>query len=174
MRTRIVVNASLLCVAVAVTAGISAPPPGRMKDVTGVRVVDYGIYEKRVIKTPEAPSTVAGEVKVVKKEGLVKQTDTIPLEVGQTFGLRYEIVAETKRKRLYPVTYHVIYPSEMTNPETGRSEKEWTFKTRSIGNSPRYTGFGFDNEWELLEGDWIFEISVGKHKVKQVFHLTKK
>ncbi len=146
---------------------------GQLKDVTKLKIVDYGIYEKQELMRPKDKTTVAGEVSVVKNEVLVIQTDTIPLKVGQTFGLRYEIVTSEKGEKFYPVTYHVSYPREMVNPETGKREKDWTFKTRSIGNSPRYTGFGFDEEWELLEGDWIFEITVGKHVVRQKFHLIK-
>jgi len=36
------------------------------------------------------------------------------------------------------------------------------------------TGFGFSEKYELLEGDWIFEIISGNHVAKQVFHIIKR
>jgi len=144
-----------------------------VENVTGVKIVEYGISETKTIKSPNYSNSVAGSVNVVKNEIITNQTDTIPLRIGLSFGLKYIIITTDGRHDEYPVTYRVTYPKTMVNPATGARENEWQFKTYSKANDPRYTGFRFESDYELLEGEWIFEIIVDKYRDKQIFHMVK-
>jgi hypothetical protein len=133
--------------------------------------VEPGIYQQKVVKSAEDASTAAGKVNVVKKGQVITVTDSIPAEIGVSFGFKYIIKAADKRETKYPVKYRVVYPVAMTNPQTGKTESEWEFSTFSSANKEVYTGFGFSENYELLKGDWVFEVISGNYVAKQIFHV---
>ena len=146
---------------------------GKLVDVEAVKITEYGIYKSKLIKTPKDTNTVAGKVNVVKKGSVLKVTDTIPLELGLSFGVKYLIETNNDKTRKYPITYKVTYPREMVNPQSGKKEKQWIFRTYSTGNKPVYSGFNFSEDYEMLEGKWTFEFIVGKKSVIQEFYMEK-
>lgn len=155
-----------------VSVAFAGPRKGNPADVTAVEIVEPGIYQRKLVKSPEDESTVAGKVDVVKKGQVITVTDSIPAEIGVSFGFKYIIKSDDKRETKYPVKYRVVYPSAMTNPQTGKSESEWEFSTFSSANKEVYTGFGFSEDYELIQGDWVFEVISGKQVAKQVFHIV--
>lgn len=161
----------LLCLFSVFSMTVAGPQKGNPADVAGVEIVEPGIYQRKIVKSPQDESTVAGKVDVVKKGQVITITDSIPAEIGVSFGFKYIIKTADKRDTKYPVKYRVIYPSAMTNPETGKTESEWEFSTFSSANKEVYTGFGFSEDYELLKGTWIFEIISGDFVAKQVFHV---
>ena len=164
----------LFCLIATVSMTFAGPRKGNPADVSSVEIMEPGIYQRKLVKSPEDKSTVAGKVDVVKKGQVITVTDSIPAEIGLSFGFKYIIKSDDKRETKYPVKYRVVYPSAMTNPETDKSESEWEFSTFSSANKEVYTGFGFSENYELIQGDWVFEVISGNHMAKQVFHVYDK
>ncbi|MDD5674281.1 MAG: DUF3859 domain-containing protein [Chitinivibrionales bacterium] len=152
----------------------AATATGDIKDITDIKIVDYGITKSTGLESQKYDKAVAGKVFAVKKDSIVSQTDTIPLKIGVEFGLRYELISKNKTALKYPITCEVIYPRNMTNPQNGRSERAWSFKTFDSGNVPCFSGFEFSDNFELLEGKWMFKVTVGDKSIQKTFYCVKK
>lgn len=119
-------------------------------------IVGYGQYEIVDAGKPEkAERTVAGEVRPVETRRLVKQTDEIVGQLGNTFGIEIDL------KGLPPgpvkLVIRTLHP-KLTNAETGKtlttSEYDWMVTARD----KVYFGFTFDYRWEIAEGYWTKQI----------------
>ncbi|MFP6805669.1 MAG: DUF3859 domain-containing protein [Pseudomonadales bacterium] len=84
-------------------------------------------------------------------------TNEIPGEVGISFGIQY-IIHSTPKGKPFKVTGVIIYPDGgLVTPEGevySTSKEKITVK---LGVKSFY-GFGFDKPWEVLPGEWTFQI----------------
>ena len=89
-----------------------------------------------------------------------KITNQIPGELGTSFGIQY-IIHSSPKGQPFKVTGVITYPGEgLISPEGHfykQSEESIEIK---IGEKSFY-GFGFDYEWEIIPGDWKFQIKRG-------------
>ena len=105
---------------------------------------------------------------------LSETTERIPLVKGTYFAYRYRIMdlpKEAAKKPAVDIRKVLIHP-EMTLPD-GMTSTGWdrTVKGRtSVGQVIAFDGYVFSEDYELVEGDWIFQIWFGDQKmVEQTF-----
>lgn len=127
--------------------------------VTGARIVDYGIYETIRVDEQESPATTEGAVHVLHPRldpVLREKTTRVPARVGVHFGFRFQLDGEPQLAEA-PVTVRVLHP-EFTNPQTGKKSttEEWNAAV-NIG-LPRFTGWAFDQSYELAPGTWRLQV----------------
>ena len=144
----------------AAVLSFAAPLPvlaGEMK-VERIDVVDAGIYSVEigdVIADPEVPtSSVATPVAAE----LIEETTAITGKPGIEFGFRYVVVGEPAGADV-ALDYVFNYPPPgLIDPDApepmlvGRITRE-----KSIGET-HYVGYGFEEDWEIVPGEWSFEI----------------
>jgi len=127
--------------------------------VEKIQTLDYGIYEVLgPSRTVNAPETALGKATAVKDFKLLKATRTIRAKLGSSFGYRYAIIGEPKGKRV-ALKFVMIFPSKgLLNPHTQKvnNRGELTLK-RAIGKD-HFDIYSFDEEWEMVPGNWTFEI----------------
>ena len=122
----------------------------------GVRVTEYGQYESVSAGTIEkAERTVQGEVRPVATKRLIKRTDTIVGQLGNSFGI--EIDLDGFPPGTVVLTIRTLHPP-LTNPETGRVMTSSEFDWPVAGRQAVYFGFAFDHRWEIAEGEWAKQI----------------
>lgn len=142
--------------------------------VERVEIVDFGIYaigEK--MKSRAAFDTAAGVVNGVSHIKLAETTTTVPGRLGIHFGFRYKIIGADRGSAKLKIVTLIPQPG-IRNPNTGRTTvRNEYIETRPIG-STQYTGYTFDNPWEIVLGKWTKEIWDGEHKLAtQSFDVVK-
>ena len=151
-----------------ITISISALAEGLPK----IEIIEYGIYtrtERRSVADPSAPT---GQKFIGGKALLEKQTDVIPAELGGKFGFAFSIQGEHEKPIPLTVVYH--FP-KMTDPKT---KKEFALHHSNIHTIPSepmaHMLWDFTESWELVPGEWIFQIYQGKNKlVEKKFTVVK-
>lgn len=96
----------------------------------------------------------------------IKSTDRIPLIKGAHMHLQYRIWYLPDQPA-YVDLRRVLKHPEMTLPDGSVSSGSDFMIKRKISSNQviAYTGYGFDEDYELVEGDWSFEIWHGDNKV---------
>ena len=106
-----------------------------------------------------ALGTGLGRVHVVPADArpvFISESTTISAKLGTSFGV--EVVLQgPSNMTIVPVLTRVTHPP-IANPETGVTQTvdEWN-SPMNVG-IPRYTGWSFDNPWELVSGRWVIEV----------------
>lgn len=105
------------------------------------------------------PNTSTGKAVASPVIQLVKSTEQIPLIRGAQMYLQYRIWYLPDQPVLINLRRVLKHP-EMTLPDgTVSTGSDFSIKSMvSVNQAIGYTGYGFDEEYELVEGDWIFEI----------------
>lgn len=141
------------------------------KPLTG-RVNQRGLYKLlRSGGAVDDPNTSTGKVIANPVIQLVDSTERIPLIKGAQMYLQYRI-KPFPDSPVYVDFKQVLRHPEMTLPDGSVSTgADIPFKGKvSVNQSIGYIGYGFDEDYELVEGDWVFEVWYrDKKMVKQKF-----
>jgi hypothetical protein len=136
--------------------------PETVKEPRG-RVFEHGIYNALRKGRPRDELT-ANTGKVMNRPvlELAEQTDRIPLVKDTYFAYRYRILDLPKDvvKRPAVELRKVLIHPEMTLPDGSTATgSDRTFKGRtSVGQVIGFDGYAFNEDYELVEGDWTFQI----------------
>ena len=134
-------------------AGCNTQPTVNRVDILG-----YGIYRMETTAIKDAPELAAGKRREAVPTWLVSGTGNIPGSLGVCFGFHYYLHGNPPGGEI-PLTTRITFPTPgMKNPATGQvySQNEYTLQ-RNIGQ--KYTvGYGFDHEWEIIEGKWTIQL----------------
>jgi hypothetical protein len=105
------------------------------------------------------PSTSTGKSVLKPVVELVRSTDRIPLIKGGQMYLQYRIWP-LPAQPAYADLRRVLKHPAMTLPDGSVSTgSDYMIKGKvSSSQAIGYTGYGLDEDYELVEGDWIFEI----------------
>jgi hypothetical protein len=139
------------------------------------KVFEYGIYTaQRKGRERGDLSTNTGKVITKPVLELSEQTDRIPLVKGTYFAYRYRIMdlpKEIARKPAVELRKVLVHPV-MTLPD-GTTATGWDRATRarvSVGQVIAFDGYAFNEDYELVEGEWSFQIWLGEQQlVEQKF-----
>ena len=138
-------------------------------------VFEYGIYSTlRKGRVRDELTTNTGKVINRPVLEIAEQTDRIPLVKGTYFAYRYRLMGfpkEEARKPAIELRKVLVHP-EMTLPDGFTSTgSDRVFKGRAFaGQVTGFDGYAFNEDYELVEGDWTFQIWFGEHLlVEQTF-----
>jgi hypothetical protein len=136
--------------------------PEEVKDPSG-RIFEFGVY-KPVRKGRMRDELTAGTGKVINQPvlELAERTDRIPLVKGTYFAYRYRLLNFPKEEAKKPAIKlrKVLVHPEMKLPDGGTStghDRQYKGRT-SVGQVTGFDGYAFNEDYELVEGDWIFQI----------------
>jgi hypothetical protein len=148
---------------------LAAPLAARAADlkVERIDVVDTGIYTVATGEVTADPAAPAGTIAAPIAATLVEATTTIPGRPGLEFGLRYVIVGEPAGAEI-PLDFVIAYPAPgLVDPAEPEPLRESRFtRPKTIGETV-YLGYGFENDWEIVPGEWRFEIWHGGAKLAE-------
>lgn len=121
-----------------------------------VEVESYGLYEISQVKEVNNDTYIAGSSLTAGSYVLSEQTDTITAKVGTTFGASFKFSGlPTKQKIIFR---EVMKFPEMTDPDTGMTQSYYESSREFKNGTRKYKGFTFEYDWELVKGDWIYQI----------------
>ncbi len=134
--------------------------PSYLNEPLKGKVSQRGLY--RLVRSGgviDDPSTSTGKTVSKPVIQLVKSTERIPLVIGAQMYLQYRIWYLPDQPA-YADLRRVLKHPAMTLPDGSVSTgSDFMIKRRvSVNQVIGYTGYGFDEDYELVEGDWVFEI----------------
>jgi hypothetical protein len=140
--------------------------------IDDLQVVEFGTFQKTDERgTVAAWGSIHGQAHAVADAVLFEQTSNIHARQGTSFGLRVSVSGKPSGATV-PIRAKCLHP-KFTDPAAGRSSEveEWP-GTGVIGLSG-YMGYTFDNDWELVPGQWTIEVSVGStFRVEKTFNVS--
>lgn len=131
---------------------LTGPLKGKVSQRGLYRLVRSG----KVVDNPETSTGKAVSKPVIE---LVKSTERIPLIKGGRMYLQYRIWYLPDQPAYVDLRRVLVHP-EMHLPDGAASTgSDFMLKRKvSVNQIIGYTGYGFDEDYELVEGDWVFQI----------------
>jgi len=134
----------------------------------------YGLFNQRirgrVVKDPDASTGTV--IRGSTLEFVGDNTERIPLNKGVRFGYRYWLKLPPEHKR--PSLKRVLIHPEMTLPDGSTvSHSERTIKKRAThGIVTAIDAYALSEDYELVEGEWIFQLWYHEHKLVEQKFIT--
>ena len=125
--------------------------------VRAAEIVGFGIFDasSTVAQHGFTPSTMAKDD--VRGIRFVEYTTDIPAELGVNFGFQYIINSSPKGKPIR-VTTVIKFPEGGLQRPGARLYTESRDTHDVIIGRKALHGYGFDEEWEMVPGTWVFEL----------------
>lgn len=130
-----------------------------------VEIVDKGFYDVKVERSVPAPEDVSGERNVISEIELRRDTLVIDAQLGRSFGYRFRIKDPALAGRVLKL--RTKFPP-LTNPQTGRTGTVQDREFVAVPGTTYYDGYKFDYDWEMAEGDWIFQVVDGERVLSEI------
>lgn len=117
----------------------------------------YGIFEARRTHSHSAFSkkTVASDI--VSGIHFTAATTRIPARLGVNFGFQYSINSTPNGQKL-PIRSIIHFPKAGLQQPDGKHYRESVERKQVVLGQPDLHGYGFDETWEMVTGEWVFEI----------------
>lgn len=139
--------------------------------VKGIKILDYGIYEPEVTKRVKTENGAAELIKSVK---LTEKTEKIPAEIGTSFGIRFLVQGKPKGDVVNLKTVLLFPKSGLRHPKTDKIYHKLEGPNRCMIGEKSYTGFEFEQEWNLVPGEWKIQLWYnGKMMTEKAFSVYK-
>jgi len=151
------------------TTAVSAPEASTETQAVEENVVPHGriiragifkaVHEGRLLE--DTSGTTGKSLKSLTLE-FVNQAKRIPLVKGTYLGFQYRISKlppELEKTRIIELRRVLIHP-EMTLPDGSTTMgSDYTVSRKiKIGKVNSYDAYGFHEDYELVEGDWTFQL----------------
>jgi hypothetical protein len=140
------------------------------------RVLQYGIYERvRGGAVVESKNTTTGKALSRVTIQQLEQTNNIPVDKEVYFAYQYRLSNLSNKNAVINLKRILIHP-EITLPDgTKKTGSEYMIKGKvKRGEVFAFDGYAFNEDYELVEGDWIFQIWYeGEMLVEQKFTSYK-
>jgi hypothetical protein len=126
-----------------------------------VEIQDYGFYNLSVDGSVPAPEDISGSRNIVSNIRLQRKTDEIDAQLGRSFGFRFRVVDPALVGKT--LVLRTTFPP-LSNPSTKQTRRtqDRTFVVSKTGEL-LYDGYRFDNDWEMAEGTWTFQVVYQGH-----------
>jgi len=150
------------------TAAVYAQTP----QIERIRFADYGIYTvDRDIQGRDALGINRAAASNVRHAATLR---TVPAQIGTTFGFRYKLIGKAHAA---PVELRqvVIFPSPgLTPPLSPKPITQDEFVLQARVGEMNYASYTLEDAFELVPGDWVFEIWHGSRKLAtQAFRVER-
>ena len=124
------------------------------------RVLQYGIYKLvRGGKLVETPVTTTGKAISRPTIEQVEQTDRIPVKKDVYFSYQYRLSNFPASKPVVKLKRILIHPAITLPDGTIKTGSEYMIKGRvKRGEVFAFDGYAFNEHYEMVEGDWVFQI----------------
>lgn len=125
--------------------------------VRAAEIVGFGIFDASttVARHGYTASTMAKDD--VRGIRFLEYTTDIPAELGVNFGFQY-VINSSPRGKPIRVTSVIKFPEGGVKRPGGRLYTESRDTHDVIIGKKALHGYGFDEEWEMVPGTWIFEL----------------
>lgn len=125
--------------------------------IRAAEIVGYGIFEASSSTRQKGFTRDSPAADGVRGVHFVDFTNDIPPELGTGFGFQY-VINSVPRGAVMNVTNIIRFPGEGLQAPGGRTYTV-SREDRQVRIGERdFYGYAFDEEWEIIPGDWVFEV----------------
>lgn len=158
--------------------GLAAAEPARANaigasavKVSGVRVLEYGVFSSNVARRQRVASVADGIRDKAKDFALVKRGSRVEARLGTGFGLRYQVTG-APRGALVLLDVVVRHP-QMVNPDTRQPMTHSHAQYERAIGAVEHSLWSFDTPAGLIPGLYSIEIlHQGRVLARQEFQVT--
>ena len=144
--------------ALVLTGALAVAAPAAAGDVSGVEIVEYGLYTADVTGQLRDSSGIISNV--VENLCHIATTTTVPLRQALHFGLRYRVDGPVPGETV-PLTLAVRFPAAVQPNPTVQPLSEHSRSATVVVGTVSYTGYSFDQLWEFMPGTWTLTVRQG-------------
>ena len=141
--------------------------------IKNITLLEFGLFEK-IPKKREIEldgSSPTGYFLRADDIKLLKESSKLQISIGSIIGIKYKIKAP---KNIIHFQAKILHP-KLTNPKNGLTFSKTVEEKCDIGGSINFDFYEFEEEWELVAGEWIFQILENKHLLlEKRFELSLK
>ena len=138
--------------------------------VTGVKVLEFGIYTSTVVQRIHASSVADGIKDRATDFKLVRKSTLVDARLGTSIGMKY-ILRGTPKDGRVTIEVGVLHPP-MVNPQTHETMTRSSAHFERVIGQPEHAVWSFDTQADLVPGDYTIEIvSEGKVLAQKVFRV---
>jgi hypothetical protein len=144
--------------ALILTALLALAAPATAGEVSGVEIVEYGLYTADV--TGQLRDTNGVISNTIENLCHIATTTTVPMRAALHFGFRYRVDGPVPGDTAQ-VTLVVQFPTAVRPiPSVGPLTEHERDTTLAVG-AVSYTGYSFDQAWEFVPGTWTLAVRQG-------------
>ena len=140
----------LTCLAILICLLGCAGSQVERKNVDGAKILDYGMCTINLKETAPSDTTASGGYNATEGVIFTSKTTNIPAEKGISFGIKYVVDGDPEGSKIklkvvaiHPSIKGKIRSSAMVDAKAGTWRADF------------YT---FNEDYELVEGEWIFQV----------------
>ncbi|GEM_PF-1396101 len=138
--------------------------------VTGVKILEFGIYTSTVVQRIHAASVADGIKDRATDFKLVRKSTLVDARLGTSIGMKY-ILRGTPKDGHVTIEVGVVHPP-MVNPQTHETMTRSSANFERVIGQPEHAVWSFDTQADLVPGDYTIEIvSEGKVLAQKVFRV---
>lgn len=125
-------------------------------EVTGIHITQFGIFAGEVKQAAGRDAAGNPQAELVNMQ-LLQRTEGIPGTLHTEFGIEYVVLGQPLGSKV-TVGLKIVHPA-VTDPGTKQTTQGVTWTKEVVVGGKTYSGYGFDNAWEMAPGEWTMEIS---------------
>jgi hypothetical protein len=125
--------------------------------IRAAEIVGYGIFDTSSSVSERGFSSSSLAKDNVRGVRFLEYTTDIPGKLGTNFGFQF-IVNSTPIGKAIRVTTVIKFPEQGMQQPKGRHYAESRDTHEVILGQKSLHGYGFDEEWEIVPGTWVFEL----------------
>lgn len=146
----------LITLVLAVSCWTGASLASGTVEVWGVDVINFGTYSAAIQQMEDITHSPGGRRRIVTKTRFLEETTRIPAVLGTRFGFRYVVNGIPKKEKVC-IKVRKIYPGLKDPRNDNLLYSHEYIREHEIGEIYG-TGYGFDHDWELVPGEWVFQL----------------
>jgi len=148
----------ITCASLLVVASI-ASPPAMSADlvINAIELLGYGVFESSSVELGKQSNSERPRVDWVRGVQFTENSKIIPAIPGTSFGFSYR-VNSTPRGSILNVVHVIIFPEGGLKTPRGKVYKESRDNVQIKMGEPSVYGYGFDEPWEAVTGEWTFQV----------------
>jgi hypothetical protein len=152
----------MLALAGMATLLLALPGLAQAQTIERIELLEYGLIAATVTSRHSAPGTASGQEGVLDQIAFTEKTTRVPARLGTRFGIRFR--PPVGQSISLEQRWHLPAPG-LRNPQTGNVYRQTTFPIEAVIGDDGVRAYAFDEEWELVPGDWTLEIWSGQRKL---------
>jgi hypothetical protein len=147
---------------------IQQPAPPK---VTGVKVLEFGIYTSTVTSREKSPTVADGIKDRATDFKLVRKSTLVDARLGTSIGMKYVLLGAPKGASV-TIEVAVRHPA-MVNPETRETMTRSSATFERVIGEPEHALWSFDTQAGLVPGEYVIELFFdGKPLAQKEFRVT--
>lgn len=124
--------------------------------------LNYGVYTTKTIYTEKQNNSPSGERTLSDEIESIEQSNKVEGKLGQKFGVEYMLQSNQTTDIIVEQVW--LFPTEMTN-DKGKTYQELRYKVEKPTNDETYSLYSLDKEFEIVKGEWIFQMFYNGNKL---------